>query len=113
MQTAVRRIIPGKFRLGWAIVNVIVLLIYLLISSRTWLPANERALDLPVSVGDGILWVFLCLPILIATLLANIAAIVVVATKTRGAGRKGAGIFVGCLSTLWIIAVIFDFQMRG
>ncbi|MFN3856744.1 MAG: hypothetical protein ACK4RV_03275 [Caulobacter sp.] len=95
---------------AWATLNIVFIAIFFLMYSRTWIPVEERGLNLPLSPGAGIFWILVCLPILVVCFVANI---VVAALFSRQAAiRAGVFIFMMLSSMVWVIALFIDFSLR-
>ncbi len=87
--------------------------LYLYLSSKTWLPPQERGHGLPVSGGDSIYWVMTALPVLLLFFLLNIAWLIYRATRKSEGGGNRIVIPFGLVGLCWIAVVLFDHHMQS
>jgi cbb3-type cytochrome oxidase subunit 3 len=92
-----------------AVVNGVGIAVYLYLSSKTWLPPQERGQGLPVAGGDSIYWVMTVL----LFFLLNVAWIIYRATRKSEDGSKRLVMPFGLIGLFWIAVVLFDHHMQS
>ena len=90
----------------WVVLNVVGMATYLKLASALWVQPGEEGT--PGGPGDAFYWLFLLLPLLVAFLVLNSAALFVLVRRIRVSKGKAPLAIWLAIATLWAATVAFD-----
>ena len=91
----------------WIAGNIVAILLYLYLSSRTWLEPEFRGEDVATG-GDAVVWALSALPVFVVAVVANLAVVVWGAVYRRRHGQWPFTSRSWAIVAAWFAAYVID-----